>query len=481
MRAENNTLSVDIKSIKNKNSNYLLLSDINIKLKKNVLWIKGENGTGKSLISSVISGIAFLPKSTIAVDGQISFCKDGIDYLATNNSNIQEYCSQVSYWPQKLGSSLVSIHQQDDLIFGLESRVKELKDNDIELRNELNDLLNELRLKKHLLKKYGQSSYGETRRVELGAALTTQPYLLIADEPFAGMDPKWKKTIIKLIHYSLSNHNTKWVITSHYDPVGELAEHCSVYNLASNIPSKHFFTQISNCVKSRMNNFPISINDHINIKNLKISRKRPYKFTQHYLNITIPPKSITYIQGENGSGKSTLMKYISGLSKNGVLKSYKWQGTIEGYPFINNNVRAPNGDIRILLQNPYDSFVSKNVYNDLLYIESPGVRNEYDIYSDIVDLVQVLEELVGPLQRPSISFSFGQLRFLQLLLIPPSVSVVIFDEPFLGMHDNLHKPTYEIIKSIADSGRAVVITSEPKDDYYMNTTYPLESERIYKI
>ena len=121
-------LSVNIEQIKSKYDKRILLSDINFSIESpGLVWIQGENGCGKSILSSILSGKAFLRKSDLIFKGEI--------YQSERNKNISaktspaEYIDNVSYLPQQLASSLLAIHFQDDFCFPFEGNFPKFKGN----------------------------------------------------------------------------------------------------------------------------------------------------------------------------------------------------------------------------------------------------------------------------------------------------------------------------------------------------------------
>ena len=162
-----------------------------------------------------------------------------------HNSNIHEYASNVSYWPQKKGSSLISIYNQDDICAGLEARLGNLRrKGDKSLVQELQWLIEEFNLEPHLLKHENQSSYGETRRIELATALSSHSILIIADEPFDGLDEYWVEVLRRTIKTTTEQFNCIWIITgnmpaSYYfvkpDKELSLKENDSIYDVFAKI------------------------------------------------------------------------------------------------------------------------------------------------------------------------------------------------------------------------------------------------------
>ncbi|MCP4076573.1 MAG: ABC transporter ATP-binding protein [Gammaproteobacteria bacterium] len=61
-------------------------------------------------------------------------------------------------------------------------------------------ILQKMGLEKHANDLASNLSYGAQRRLEIGRALATEPFLLLLDEPAAGMNPQETQELIKLIN-----------------------------------------------------------------------------------------------------------------------------------------------------------------------------------------------------------------------------------------------------------------------------------------
>ena len=82
----------------------------------------------------------------------------------------------------------------------------------------------------HLLNRAPQGlSGGEKRKVALAGALVTEPELLILDEPFEGLDPAARSSIISLLNGLVAERGVTLVMSTHdIDAVGEFADFCYV-------------------------------------------------------------------------------------------------------------------------------------------------------------------------------------------------------------------------------------------------------------
>jgi lipopolysaccharide export system ATP-binding protein len=79
----------------------------------------------------------------------------------------------------------------------------------------LDELLNELGLIHLRNARAAGLSGGERRRLEITRALVVQPKLLFFDEPFAGVDPKSRGEIVRIIH-ELRARGVSVLITDHH-------------------------------------------------------------------------------------------------------------------------------------------------------------------------------------------------------------------------------------------------------------------------
>ena len=123
------SLQLDIKKVTSTNHpDNILLSNISFQMNEpGLIWIQGPNGSGKSILSSVLSGKAFFKGSGLNVEGGVHLqTTDGRYVKADNIYSAKEYAEDVVFLPQNLGSSLLAIHHQDDICFGIEGRFPDL-------------------------------------------------------------------------------------------------------------------------------------------------------------------------------------------------------------------------------------------------------------------------------------------------------------------------------------------------------------------
>lgn len=193
------------------------LKDININLDKGeVVSVIGANGSGKSTLFLNMLGILEPKKGIIRYNNsQISYDK----------KSLREYRKSVTMVFQDPDKQLFYSRVYDDMAFAL--RNLGYKEDEIKKRVELNlKKVKALDLKEkptHFL------SYGQKKRIAIGAALTLDSKVLLLDEPTSGLDPMMASEIKSIIK-DLSKEK-KLVVSSHdMDFIYEISDY--VYILA---------------------------------------------------------------------------------------------------------------------------------------------------------------------------------------------------------------------------------------------------------
>jgi branched-chain amino acid transport system permease protein len=100
-------------------------------------------------------------------------------------------------------------------------------DNFPALREQVDYTLALVDLREHADQPVVQIPYGEKRRLEVGLALASSPSLLLLDEPLAGMSPRERVEMVKLLK-SISQGRTVIIIDHDMDAVFDLVERVTV-------------------------------------------------------------------------------------------------------------------------------------------------------------------------------------------------------------------------------------------------------------
>lgn len=467
------SMDLDINKVTPTDQDCAIIENINIKIKSpGIFWVQGINGSGKSILASIISGKVFFHGSGLDVDGSVKLKTSDGEFIAKKSGGARVYAEKVAFLSQKIGSSLIALHYQDDICLSFEGIFPDIPGDTDEQKDQeviavIERLSNTLNLWAHLTKKFGESSYGETRRMEFACAMSAAIFrpIVILDEPFSGLDPRQQEIVSTAIIEFSKQHESIWVITSHESPerfgIEPTAGHIK---LKTRPVSVETFGIITKTVDEHFSSDPIELKP-VEVKGLVIKSRKTKEFQIELRHFCAEPKTVTWLEGDNGSGKTTVALVLAGLLSTSRLDKALHKGVDLIYNCVsglyNSGFRkAPSDEVRMLLQDPYKSFVCRTVKEDLQNPNSPIGMNRESHLNLPESFWEQIEKSWGRANRVAFTFSFGQLRFLQLLLIPITSEVVIVDEPLLGIHPSLHSTMLSALDSIAKSGRVVICTCE---------------------
>ncbi|MDE7221866.1 MAG: energy-coupling factor transporter ATPase, partial [Ureaplasma sp.] len=179
-----------------------ILKDVNFEIFENeYVCIIGHNGSGKSTISKVLSGLL---KPQI---GCVKLFGKEIDY-----TNVRELHSSIGVVFQNPDNQFVGLTVEDDIAFGLENRKfpSELMSNVIKTSAKSLGI-------DHLLEKNSTDlSGGQKQKVAIAGILAINPKIIIFDESTSMLDPS-SKNEIKQLMLDLKNEIKKTVISITHD------------------------------------------------------------------------------------------------------------------------------------------------------------------------------------------------------------------------------------------------------------------------
>lgn len=171
-----------------------------------IFAIIGSNGCGKTTLLHLMSGLLFPTSGNICFNGNA--ITEGALKDVSFNRNFRE---SVGYVFQNSASQLFCPTVFDELIFGpLQMGMN--KKMAFERAEAVMEMLNIGCLKERATY---MLSGGEKKRVAIGAVLTTNPDVLLIDEPMSALDPKTRAFLIELI-FQLNGAGKTIVLTTHH-------------------------------------------------------------------------------------------------------------------------------------------------------------------------------------------------------------------------------------------------------------------------
>lgn len=196
------------------------VKNINFSIEKGeIIGIIGHTGSGKSTLVQHLNGL-LKPTS-----GEILL--DNIN-IWENPKNIRSIRSRVGLVFQYPEYQLFEDTVYKDIAFG----PKNMGLNDAEISNRINEICELVGIKAEQFEKSPfDLSGGEKRRVAIAGVMAMQPEIIVFDEPVAGLDPKGRADVVKMIaDYSKKYGATVLIISHNMEDMALIADKLIVMN-----------------------------------------------------------------------------------------------------------------------------------------------------------------------------------------------------------------------------------------------------------
>lgn len=174
---------LEIKDLCKSYGNKTVLKNINCKLFNGVYGLLGPNGAGKSTLMNIITTNLKADSGSILWDGK-EITKLGNDYRDI-----------LGYMPQ--GQGLYNGFT-GYMFLNYIAVLKDIPKNS--MKDEIKRVTESVNLTDNIYKKIGTYSGGMKQRLLIASAILGNPKLIIFDEPTAGLDPKERVRVKKMIH-----------------------------------------------------------------------------------------------------------------------------------------------------------------------------------------------------------------------------------------------------------------------------------------
>jgi branched-chain amino acid transport system ATP-binding protein len=195
------TILLEIVTLSKHFGGVIALSEVDMQVHQGrISSLIGPNGAGKTTLFNCVTGldrptmgeVKFLGKS-LAGRRPDQITKLG---LARTFQNIRLF-SELSV----LDNVRIGRHcRSKSHLWGAVSRNRKQRKEESEITERASEMLKFVGLEQHVEQTAGNLSYGDQRRLEIARALTTEPTLLLLDEPAAGMNPLETRQLMDLTY-----------------------------------------------------------------------------------------------------------------------------------------------------------------------------------------------------------------------------------------------------------------------------------------
>jgi ABC-2 type transport system ATP-binding protein len=186
-----------VRSLRKQYGATVAVDEVSFSVARNeIVGLLGPNGAGKTTTINMVLGVLTPTSGTIQIEG--------VD-LAAQRGRALAYTNFAAVYAQLPGNLTV---YQNLRIFGMIYGVKNLK-------QRIEELLDEFDLRRFRDTKAGVLSSGEQTRLSLAKAMLNRPHLLLLDEPTASLDPATARDIRSKIRDFTSRGTGGVLWTSH--------------------------------------------------------------------------------------------------------------------------------------------------------------------------------------------------------------------------------------------------------------------------
>ena len=257
--------------------NFDVLSDINLEVDEGeIIGILGENGAGKTTLIKLMVGLLYPNKGSINVNGYSPW--DRNHKFLSNISVVMGQKNQL-WWDIPASES-----------FLLNKHIYNIDNSDY--KQTLDELVEYLDVKDKINIQVRRLSLGERMKMEIIAALLHRPQIILLDEPTLGLDVISQSKIREFVKYYNTEHNTTFVITSHYTKdIQEMCQRVFILNKGKSIYDGNFNALIKSVNPKRKLVFEFVQNPSLEFIN-KLNKSFKFIINEKLLTATLPDSDL---------------------------------------------------------------------------------------------------------------------------------------------------------------------------------------------
>lgn len=442
------------------------LSGVNLSVAKGqTVALVGESGSGKTLTARSI--LRVLPKGAKVTGGVIQLAGLDVATLAENDPRLMKIrggiVGMIYQEPMTALSEFYTIGNQiEETLIQHGSNRKDARARALEMLRAVAMPEPEARMEAYIFELSG----GQRQRAMIAMALSTNPALLIADEPTTALDVTTQAVILKLLKRLQAEQDMAMIFITHdMSVVANVADHVVVMLNGEVVetgpvakvlqaPKEDYTKALVAAVPSgragqfrrdkvaRPTSAPI-----LTIQNLSQQFKRatglfrPPQVIKAVddVSLTLSAGETLAVVGESGSGKTTLGRAVLGLTE-------PTAGTVEH----RLNDRPLWQDVRMVFQDPMSSLNARMTVFDI--IADPLRRaGERDPSARVFDLLERVGLNSDHATRYPHAFSGGQRQRIGIArAIAPEPKVIVLDEPVSALDVSVQARVLTLLADLQD-------------------------------
>ncbi len=421
-----------------------------------ITGLLGANGSGKSTISKIITGVYR------ADDGCISYIDKNVVY----KNPFDAKKAGISMVFQNL-SLILDMTVWQNIVLGFEQK-KGLFLNNESARQVSKDILEKLYPSLDIEKKVSELTPGEMQIVEIAKAISEKPCVLILDEPTAALEQEQVRSLFSYMR-ELASQGVGIVFTSHR--IWEILEICDdiyVFRNGANVGYKDFSVEAPTAAEivSLITGSIVSGATHkqsaanlgetvLSIKNMNLGNKLKN------INVELKKGEILGIGGLAGQGQQELMLALAGNYRF-VTGQFEVAGKSVS---LKKPVNAVRNDILLV---PGDRqleglFADHSIYRNLIYPKmnlkrQPLFTPNRKYRKEAAEIVKKLSIKIHSLDEPVSTLSGGnQQKVVVGKWLSFDMNVLLLADPAKGVDVGAKKDLYAFIRQLVDEKKISVI------------------------
>lgn len=461
------------------NISYGVLSGVNVFLQQGeVVALMGPNGAGKSTLAQIIAGL-IEPTS-----GEIRLVKSGVEKPWSNVKRWQEI-GIIGQHPrrQTIGATVA-----EELGFGLLNLGYGVK----EARKVVKELAFNIGLDDQLNQSPATLSGGERQRLVVAAILALKPSFLILDEALTMLDERAQERCLELLRAQSEGMGQLWIT---HDPElarradrllvmkkGRLKDvgtpdkvlndpaYCEEFSIRSDdkpktshpltleLWKKFTLNQGEKSGVEQTGDTPIFMSKQGIVQKIEEGYVLEWRETDYdsRLKITegIKPKEFIAVLGPSGAGKSTLLDSAIALIKPSAGKLLAF-----GEGVSKQNIDRLRRRVRLMLQEPGEYQIGKEVYDEVFYLQSRKTRKlnhqanlrYLEVFGISEHQAQMIPEHLSGGERQRVALAAALESLPEMLLL---------DEPLLGLDAEGRSLFQSLLKELKGKLTLVYVTHD---------------------